>query len=492
MEKTTSGSEKASTKTTGAQVYSPQARNREDAAERGGPRKWLVLLAVGIGTFMSALDGSVVNTVLPVVRQTFQSQVATIEWVVVIYLLVVSGLLLTFGRLGDLRGQRRVYLAGFVVFVLGSAMCGLAPTAGLLVAFRGFQALGAAMLFANSPAIITKAFPAAQRGQALGIQATMTYLGLTVGPSLGGWLTDVISWRAVFYINIPVGIIALILSWINVPRDVPEERGQRFDLTGALLFMAGLVALLLALNEGAEWGWGSPVIIGLIAGSLVVLAVFVWWEGRVPSPMLDLSLFKSPVFSASTASAVGNYIALYSVLFLLPFYMIQGRGLDPAHAGLLLTAQPLVMAVAAPISGTLSDRIGSRLPATLGMLILAVGLYLLSRIGPQSPLTMIVIGLGVCGLGTGIFVSPNNSALMGAAPRARQGIAAGMLATARNVGMVLGIGLSGAILTSFTDQSTNITQGSSGLFQATTVGFLVAMGVAIGAAVASVTRGNNQ
>src|SRR5512142_329749 len=188
-------------------------------------RKWLVLLAVGIGTFMSALDGSVVNTVLPVIRQTFQSQVATIEWVVVVYLLVVSGLLLTFGRLGDLRGQRRVYLAGFVVFVLGSALCGLAPSAGALVAFRGFQALGAAMLFANSPAIITKIFPAQQRGQALGIQATMTYLGLTVGPSLGGWLTQTLSWRAVFYINVPVGLLALTLSWINVPRDTPEARG---------------------------------------------------------------------------------------------------------------------------------------------------------------------------------------------------------------------------------------------------------------------------
>ncbi len=442
-----------------------------------------MLLAVGIGTFMSALDGSVVNTVLPVIKQTFNSQVATIEWVVVVYLLVVSGLLLTFGRLGDLRGQRRVYLLGFVIFIAGSALCGRAATAELLVFFRGLQALGAAMLFANSPAILTKTFPAEMRGQALGLQATMTYLGLTVGPSLGGWLTDLFTWRSVFYINVPVGLIALTLSWINVPRDVPENRGERFDQAGALLFVAGLVSLLLALNEGAEWGWGSPAIIGLVAGALVLLAIFVWWENRVPSPMLDLSLFKRPVFSAATVSAIGNYIALYSVLFLLPFYLLQGRNLDPAQTGLLLTAQPLVMAIAAPISGTLSDRIGSRLPATLGMLILAGGLFMLSRIGPQSPLTVVVVGLAICGLGTGIFVSPNNSALMGSAPRERQGIAAGMLATARNVGMVLGIGLSGAILT------TSLTSGSSGLFQAMHAGFLTAMAVSIGAAIASATRG---
>ncbi len=454
-------------------------------SQENGRRKWYVLIAVGIGTFMSALDGSVVNTILPVVRQAFQSQVATIEWVVVVYLLVVSGLLLTFGRLGDLRGQRRVYLAGFVVFVLGSALCGLAPSAGALVAFRGFQALGAAMLFANSPAIITKIFPAQQRGQALGIQATMTYLGLTVGPSLGGWLTDTLTWRAVFYINVPVGLIALALSWINVPRDVPENRGERFDAAGALLFLAGLVALLLGLDQGAEWGWTSPPILGLLAAALVLLAVFVWWEARVRSPMLDLSLFKNTVFSASTLSAVGNYMALYSTLFLLPFYLLQGRSLDPAQAGLLLTAQPLVMAVAAPVSGTLSDRIGSRLPATLGMLILAVGLFLLSRLQPQSPLWIVSAGLAVCGLGTGIFVSPNNSALMGAAPRQRQGIAAGMLATARNMGMVLGIGLSGAILTTY------LARGNNGLFQAMHAGFLAAMIVSLAAAVASATRGKS-
>jgi EmrB/QacA subfamily drug resistance transporter len=467
----------------------------QNSPETNGRRKWLVLLAVGIGTFMSALDGSVVNTVLPVVRKSFGSQVATIEWVVVIYLLVVSGLLLTFGRLGDLRGQRRVYLLGFVIFVVGSMLCGLAPTAGLLVAFRGLQALGAAMLFANSPAILTKTFPAEMRGRALGLQATMTYLGLMVGPSLGGWLTQALSWRAVFYINVPVGILALVLSWINVPRDVPETRGERFDLPGALLFMAGLVALLLALNEGADWGWGSPLILGLAAAALVLLAGFVWWERRVTSPMLDLSLFGRPVFTSAALSAIGNYVALYSVLFLLPFYLLQGRGLDPAQAGLLLTAQPLVMAVAAPVSGTLSDRIGSRLPATLGMLILAGGLFLLSQIGAQTPLPMVAAGLAVCGLGTGIFVSPNNSALMGAAPRQRQGIAAGTLATARNVGMVLGIGLSGAILTSFWAGAAIATSAAladpspSGLFQAMHIGFLVAAAIALAAGVASATRG---
>lgn len=446
--------------------------------------RWYVLIAIGIGTFMSALDGSVVNTILPVIRTTFNSDVATVEWVVVVYLLLVSGLLLTFGRLGDLRGHRVVYLWGYVIFIGGSALCGFAWSAPSLVAFRAVQALGAAMLFSNSPAILTRSFPASQRGQALGIQATMTYLGLTAGPSLGGWLAQAVSWRSVFYINVPVGLLALALGWRFVPVDRREDRTERFDLPGAALFMAGLVALLLGLNQGHAWGWTSAPILALLVGALLILAVFVWWELRVPAPMLDLSLFKRTVFSAAVVSAIANYVALYSVLFLMPFYLIQGRGLNSAQAGLLLTAQPLVMAFTAPFSGTLSDRVGSRLPATLGMLILSVGLFMLSRLTPTSPDLWIILALGVCGLGTGLFASPNNSALMGSAPRNRQGIASGMLATARNVGMVLGIGMAGAIFT--TMQSAG---GDNALFSAVRAGFLASVAVALLAALAAFARG---
>src|SRR5512143_3272678 len=396
---------------------------------------------------MAALDGSVANIILPVVTRELSSDVASVEWVVTIYLLVVSGLLLSFGRLGDLRGHRDIYLMGFGVFVVGSALCGLSPTPGMLIAARALQAFGAAMLNANSPAILTKNFPPNQRGQALGLQATMTYLGLTVGPSLGGWLTSRFSWHAVFFINLPIGIIAFLLSLRFIPRDIPAEEVKGFDVAGALLFTAGLVALLLGLNQGHAWGWTSLPILALLAAAIVLLGAFVVVERRLPDPSLDLSLFGNRLFSASASSAVLNYICIYSVVFLLPFYLIQGRGLDTAQAGLILTAQPIVMAITAPISGTLSDRIGSRLPGTLGMLILATGLFLMSRLGADSPLGSVAVALAVVGLGTGIFVSPNNSALMGSAPRHRQGIAAAILATSRNLGMVLGVGLAGAIFT---------------------------------------------
>ena len=220
-------------------------------------KKWWILIAIGIGTFMTALDTSVVNTVLPVIGQTFNRTIADVEWVITIYLLVLSGLLLSFGRLEDMRGHKTIYLSGFVVFVISSALSGMSVSVTALIVFRGLQALGAAMLAANSPAILTKNFPDSQRGQALGLQATMTYLGLTVGPSLGGWLASLFGWRVVFYINVPVGILAIGLSLRFIPNDMVQKITGQFDFLGAVTFSLGLGALLLGLNQGEEWG-SSP------------------------------------------------------------------------------------------------------------------------------------------------------------------------------------------------------------------------------------------
>lgn len=446
--------------------------------------KWGVLLAVGVGTFMTALDGSVVNIILPVLRASFSTTVASVEWVVTTYLLVVSGLLLGFGRLGDLRGHKSVYIAGFGLFILGSALCGLAPSVGAMIAFRGLQALGGAMLFANSPAILTKSFPPEQRGQALGLQGTMTYLGLTVGPSLGGLLAAQVGWRWVFYLNVPVGLAAIWLSLRFVPADTGEASGARFDLAGAGLFLAGLVTLLLALNQGEEWGWVSAPILGLGLLAVALLTAFVLLERRLESPMLDLRLFSSLTFSSATASAVINYMCVYGILFLMPFYLIQGRAMDSDKAGIVLTALPLVMAVAAPVSGTLSDRIGPRLPSVWGMGILSGALLLISRLTAGSSMGFIAAGLGLAGLGIGIFVAPNTSALLGSAPRHRQGIASGILATGRNVGMVLGVGLAGAIFTTILG-----TARPDALFHGIEIAFLAFAGLAaVGAAVAGLRQ----
>jgi MFS family permease len=320
----------------------------------------------------------------------------------------------------------------------------------------------------------------------------MTYLGLTVGPSFGGWLASVAGWRTVFYINLPVGILAIWLSLRSIPNDKGYKTGERFDWMGAVLFVIALSALLLGLNQGHNWGWDSPRTLILLAGAVLLFMLFYWTERRAANPMLDLGLFNQHRFSMTTASAVLNYIGIYSAIFLMPFYLIQGRLLSSAEAGLLLTAQPIVMAVVAPLSGTLSDRWGTRWPAVIGMAVLSFGLYLLAQLGPESSTLTIALSLGVMGLGTGTFISPNNSALMGAAPRHRQGIAAGILATARNFGMVMGVGISGSIFTSMIAYKAGNTGlgevGGDVFFHAIQVSFMIAAGIAFIGVFTSATR----
>ena len=444
-------------------------------------RKWWVLLSIGIGSFMAALDASVVNTILPVIQHAFRCELADVEWTLTLYLLAVGVLLLSFGRSGDLWGHKPIYISGFWLFVIGSALCGLSPGIAALIGFRCIQAVGAAMVFASSPALLTLHFPANQRGQALGLQATMTYLGLAFGPALGGWLADAFSWRAVFYINVPIGAAAVAAGMYFIPASPRRNASERFDYFGAVLFTAGLGALLLGLNQGHEWGWASWRIFSLLAASAMLLIAFVVVEMLTVHPMLDLSLFRERVFSASVSAAVLNYVCMATIGFLMPFYLIYGRHLSMRHAGILLTVQPLAMALAAPISGTISDRVRSALPSAIGMAILAAGTLLLSQVGPNTPLGYVAAACCVTGLGTGIFISPNNSALMGSAPSNRQGIAAGMLATARNVGMVLGVGLSGAVLT------TAVAQGQT-LIEAIVLALHVATAAAVFGAFVSLAR----
>lgn len=403
------------------------------------------LVVLGAGAYMSALSQSVVNAILPIVSHALEADVATIEWVIALPLLIQAGLLLGFGRLGDLRGHRPLYITGMALFVASSALSGLAPSAGFLIGARALQAIGGSMLFSTSSAILTHAVPPQQRGRAMGMQATMVYLGVATGPPLGGWLAEALSWRWVFLVNVPIGLLVLALSLRLIPRDAPPGRGERFDWVGGATYLLGLSALMLALNQGHAWGWTSALSLGCLAAGFVLLGLFVAVEQRISAPMLDLGLFRRRAFSAPVLSAVLNYTGVSSTFFLVPFYLIQGRSMSPAQAGLILAVQPIVMALTAAFSGALSDRVGSRLPATLGMAVLASGLLLLSRAGDATPLGYVAGALAVVGLGIGLFTSPNSSAVMGAVPSERRGVASGILSTARTLGNVLGIGLASAI-----------------------------------------------
>jgi len=408
-------------------------------------RRWLILSSVSVGTFMATLDGSIVNISLPKIQESFGVELAVVEWVVVGYLLVVGSVLLPFGRLGEVVTFKRVYLAGFAVFTVASAFCALAPSAAALVLFRVVQGLGAGMLQAMGPAIVARTFGSGERGRALGFNAISVSIGLSLGPALGGLLTELGTWRAIFLVNVPVGIFAILWAARILPAE-QRRAGQSFDLRGAVLSSTAVFALLLALINGQSWGWSSPPTLGLLAAFVILGALFLRVETRAVQPMIDLLLFRIRAFSAGLASLVIVFSGLFTATFLLPFLLQQGSGFTPLEAGLLLTPIPITTALVAPFSGALSDRIGSRLPASAGVGIMALGLLSLTQLPAAFTVPDLVWRLVLVGLGQGLFMSPNSSAILGSVPRTRIGTASGTLAQMRVTGQALGIAISGAIV----------------------------------------------
>ncbi|WP_437692954.1 MFS transporter [Sorangium sp. So ce176] len=443
------------------------------------PRPYAVLGVVAVGTLMSALGGSLIHVAVPLVRRDLGVDIGAASWVLAAYSLSVSALLLPFGRLGDRHGKGRVYAVGFGVFGAGSALSALAPTLASLLAARALQGAGAAMLMANGPALTTAAFPPTQRGRALGLQATATYLGLSLGPSIGGWLAQRAGWHAAFWINVPIALAGALLArslvWrgaaaavtVAVAGPPPDGRGgegslstapardpaaaapapgaRPFPWASALLFGAALSALLVALTRGQRWGVLSPATVGLLAVGAALAAAFVRSERRSPAPLLSAALLAQPALVAGLAAAFLQYAAAYMMLFLLPFYLQGPLAMTAADAGLVMTVQPAVMAATTAASGWLSDRIGARAPALAGMTALAVGLARLATLGPDPGRASLLAALALVGLGSGLFTAPNSSRILGAAPRDQQGTAAGLLAEARNVGMLCGVAAAGAI-----------------------------------------------
>lgn len=446
----------------------------------------MLISALGIGTFTTALSMSVLNAILPLIADAFHTDISAVEWIITAFLLLQSGLLLTFGRLGDMIGHRRVYLAGLIVFIVSLVLCAIAPSIPLLIGARLLQAVGAAMFIANSSPILTVFFPPSQRGQVLGIQATTVYLGLAAGAPLGGLMAGIFGWQAVFMLPIPFAVLAVAMSWVVLRVDTPIGRNEKFDLVGATVYLVGLILLLLGLNRGRFWGWTSELTIGVLLAGLLTLVAFVFHERRTPSPMLDLSLFKQRAFTSPVISSMMNYSASSGTTFLLPFALIQGRDLSPFEVGLVLTSQPIIMAIMATVSGGLSDKIGSRIPATAGMAILSIGLFTLSRMELDTPLWVLSAILAVVGLGIGLFTSPNNSSVLGAVGPQRRGVASGILSTARTLGNVLGIGLCGAVYA--TALSLSGSSGPIAVVNATSYGMLFASGLAAVGAITSATR----
>jgi EmrB/QacA subfamily drug resistance transporter len=403
-----------------------------------------VVLSVGIGTFMSSLDSSVVSLIMPMIKGDYGISLSMTEWIVTAYLLVVSSLLLTFGRIADLYGYKRVYTTGFIVFIAGSLLCGVSVNIAMLIVSRVIQAIGAGMLFSTGPAIITNTVPPERRGKALSVTAISVALGLCSGPVIGGTLSTLLGWQSVFFINLPIGLFGLHLVRKNIPQD-KETNYVPFDLAGSILIFAALLLILLPLNISGDYAIPPALFAASIAAGLILILIFSFHEFRCKHPLFHMQLFKNRVFTASNASAFFTYMAQFFMVFLAPFYLESLRGYSALFSGLLYLPMPLATMCTAPISGGLSDRYGSRYLSAAGALIMSVGLLMLSFLGTGTSSLYIILSMIVTGFGFGIFQTPNNSAIMGNVSPQNRGIASGTLATMRNSGMVMGVAVSGAL-----------------------------------------------
>ncbi|MDA8085602.1 MAG: MFS transporter [Nitrospiraceae bacterium] len=410
--------------------------------------KWFILTTVLVGATMSALDVSIVNVAMPTLQHSFNVSLAVIEWVAMAYMLTLTIFLPLFGRLADMYGRTKLYTTGFVVFTIGSVLCGMAPTASFIIFARVLQAVGAGLLQANSVAIITQAFPGNERGKAIGIQGAVQAVAMSIGPFVGGILIHIVNWRAIFYVNLPIGIVGVLMALLILPKSEKSQKKEKIDFVGILTFSPGLAFMVLALNKGEKLGWTSHTILGYLALAFVLLTAFIITELKVEHPMIDLKLFKNYTFSAGNFTGMLSYYVLFAILFLMPFYMEEVLRYPVALTGTLLTPIPLAMAVIAPVAGSISDKHGSRIMTATGMFVCAVASFFLMFFGQISHLTLFVLDLILLGIGMGMFTPPNNSAIMGAAPREKLGLAGGILNMMRSLGLIFGVDISGLIFTS--------------------------------------------
>jgi len=410
--------------------------------------KWIVLSVTTIGALMASIDSTIVILGLPEMMVKLHADLVEMIWVIMAYILVSTVFLLTFGRVADILGRVRMYNLGFLVFTIGSALCGFSTTAGQLIFFRLIQGSGAAMMVVNSVAIITEVFPPNERGKALGLNAITFSFGGVAGPILGGLILTLADWRWIFFINVPIGIIGAVWGYRVLKEMSIRKKGERFDVIGALSFSLALTALLIALTLGIQFNFTSPPIVFLFCLFLVGVAVFFWWERRAQNPVLDFTLFKNRVYNFSVLSAMMQSLALFAVNFLIVFYLQGVMGYDPLKAALLLIPLPIMTSLLAPLGGNIADRIGARIPATIGLLIQGAALIWFMRLSPTTPYWQTAVGLGLMGLGGGLFYPPNTSAAMNASPKNRLGIASGTLATLRQAGMVTSFALALAVAAS--------------------------------------------
>jgi len=410
-----------------------------------GREQKLVIFILALSSFMASLDSTIVNISLPSIAESFAVPMSQVSWVAMSYLLVLSGLLLVFGKLGDMKGFRKIFIFGFAVFTVGSLLCGLSFSIDSLIGSRFIQGIGAAALEAIGPAMVAIYLPKEIRGKALGILATVISLGIAAGPIIGGLLTQYASWHWIFFINVPIGICAVLLGIRYIPRDrLPVKTGS-FDYLGAIIFFFALAMLLWPIDEGLTLGWTSPVILGSFGISAVLWVLFVLRETRCTDPLCDFAIFRNTNFLAASLAAAAMMLAFAGVQYLLPFFFEGVMGLQTYVAGLLLAIPSVALMILGPISGSLSDKIGSRVLATGAAAFAAVTFFMISYFTENTSLLYVGVTLLCVGIALGIFFPPNMNQILGQSKKDEEGVGSSIMTTMKNVGETLGIALMGTI-----------------------------------------------
>ncbi|MHB8575014.1 MAG: MFS transporter [Dehalococcoidia bacterium] len=409
--------------------------------------RWWTLGAMCMGMFMIFLDATIVNVALPSIQRDLKASYSDLQWVLAAYTLVVGTLLITGGRVGDLFGRKRVVLLGVAVFTVGSGMAGVSQDIHFLIAARGLQGLGGAMLLPGTLSIIATAFDGAERVVAIGIWSGVSGVAIALGPVVGGILVEKATWESIFWINLPIGVAALVVGWYAVRETRDETAKQTIDGPGVVTVSLSLFALSLAFVQGNDRGWGSAYILGLLGGGAVLLALFVWIERRVANPLLDMRFFRSPTFSGANLCAFTSTFAMFAYFFFITLYMQDVLGYSALQTGLRLLPQTAGTAILAPLAGKMAARVGGKAPLIIGQVMVGVALLLATRFGPNSSYAALLPSFTLVGIGLGLTNAPLAAIVVGAVQRERAGAASGVLNTMRQIGGTLGVAALGALFT---------------------------------------------
>jgi EmrB/QacA subfamily drug resistance transporter len=408
--------------------------------------KWWALSCTSLGMLMATINSGTLIIALPDLERSLGTSILELVWVILAYMIASTVLVLTAGRLSDLFGRKVAYVGGFVLFGLTSLGAGFAGSGTELILWRIVQGIGAAFIFANAAALVTDAFPRRQLGVAMGTNTMVAAIGLVLGPVLGGALVS-ISWHWVFWFNVPLALGGAAWGWLILHELAKPDSVRGYDLPGTITFVAGLTGLVLGLSKGGISGWDDPLVIGSLIAAAVLLPLFVWIESRGRAPMLDLTIFRDRMFAAATAAAFINGLSRFALLFVFVFYFQGAQGDDPITAGIKLTPMAIGMLISSPIAGWWADRHGSRALAALGMVVGGLALIGMTTLQVHSPYWQSTLWLGLVGIGSGMFNSPNTAAMMGTVPPHRRGIAAGARTMLQNTGAVVSIAFVLAIVT---------------------------------------------